>query len=434
MNKYQELYNSKLVTVEEALDRIKSNDVIATSFYGAEPVAIMDQLHTIHDRVENVTIWQILGFRHYKFLEDNPDYTGKFDTMAIFYGPDSRKLHKTPGRISYQPCHVRDAVIKRVVNQKPNVFIGTVSPMDAHGRLWQSISILAERDAWEHAETIILEVNPNVPRVFGDTQIPIEKVACIVETDRPLLCFPSPPLSDIDKAIGAYVNTLVHDGDCIQLGWGTVANACAQSFVNKRDLGVHTEMISNSMMDLARAGVVTGNKKTLHKGKMVGCFVFGSAELYQYVDCNPDILLMPGSYTNHLTVISQNDNMVSINNALMIDLTGQVNSETINGKHFGGTGGAADTAIGAVMSKNGRSIITMPSVTANGKVSTIQPYLPLGSTVSIGRNDVDYVVTEYGIASLRGKTIRERVNSLIEIAHPNFRKELRDTAFKCEIW
>jgi len=433
MSKYEDLYKSKLTTVEGALSKIKSNDVIAMSCYGSEPVTILEQLHTIKDRIDNVTIWHLLGYWHYKFLEDNPEYVGKFDIMATFYGPAARKLHKT-GRVSYQPNHVRDMVPKRVVNQRPNVFIATVSPMDKNGYVRESISLLMENDAWQHADTIIVEVNPNVPLVYGDTEIHINDIDCIVETTRPLISFPSPPMSDIDLAIGQYVSAVVKDGDCIQLGYGPAPNACAKAFMGKKDLGVHTEMISESMMELALAGVVTNKKKTLHKNKMVGAFILGSENLYKYVDNNPSILLKPGSYTNDLRVISQNDNMVSINSALMVDLSGQVNSESINGKQFGGTGGQNDTAIGSVMAKNGKSIIIMPSTTAKGTISSIQPYLPLGSTVSVTRNDVDYVVTEYGIAHLRGKTIRERVNSLIAIAHPDFRNELKEAAKKNEIW
>lgn len=433
MNAYQKLYNSKLVSVEEALSNIKSNDIIGISNYGSEPITILEQLHTIKDKVDNVTIWHDLGYWHYPFLENNPEYMDKFDIMAVFYGPDSRKLHKT-GRISYLPCHVRDMYHKGATNKKPNVFIGKASPMDDNGNVRLSISLLIEKEQWENADTVILEVNPTVPQVYGDTEIPIDKIDYIVETEQPLIAFPSPVLSENDKIIGEYVSTLVQDGDCIQLGIGNLANACALSLMNKHDLGVHSEMISTSMMDLSKAGVITGKKKTLHKEKIVGCFILGSQELYQWVDRNPSILLKPGSYTNDVSVIRQNDNMVSINNALMIDLTGQANLESINGKHYGGTGGATDMAIGALMSKNGRSILTINSTTKNGTLSTIQPFLPLGSTVSILRNDVDFIVTEYGIAPMKGRTIRNRVNNLIAIAHPDFRQELKEAAFRNEIW
>ncbi len=433
MNNYGDLYNSKLTTVDGALSKIKSGDVVAISCYGSEPITILEQLHTIKDRVENVTIWHLLGYWKYKFLEDNPEYLGKFDIMATFYGPAARNLHKT-GRVSYQPNHVRDMVPKRVVNQKPDVFIATVSPMDKNGYVRESISLLMEHDAWKNAGKIIVEVNRNVPLVYGDTEIHISDIDCIVESNRPLISFPNPPMTDVDLAIGEYVSSIVKDGDCIQLGYGPSPNACAKAFMSKKDLGVHTEMISESMMELMRAGVVTNRKKNFHKDKMVGAFVFGSEDLYRFVDNNPCILLKPGSYTNDLRIISQNDNMVAINSALMVDLSGQVNSESINGRQYGGTGGQNDMAIGSVMSKNGKSVTILPSTTAKGKLSTIQPFLPFGSTVSVTRNDVDYVVTEYGIAHLRGKTIRERAKCLISIAHPDFRKELQEAAKKYEIW
>lgn len=432
MNKYQEKYNSKKITVEEALSKIKSNDVIAMSNYSLEPMAILGQLHTIKDRVENVTIWHVLGLAPYQFFYE-PDIKGHFDITSFFYGPVTRPIHKT-GVLTHQPGNLSSVSQRKLSHQKCTVFLGTVTPMDSNGYVQSSLSLIYEKEAIETADLVIVEVNPNLPKVYGDTEIHIDQIDYVVEVDRPIPCIPSPPLDDISKLIGEHVNALVNDGDCIQLGFGTIANACAQSFMNKKDLGVHTEMIGDSMADLVEAGVINGSKKTINKGKMVGAFALGSQRLYDFINNNPSISLRVATYCNDPYIIGQNDNMVSINNALMVDLTGQVNSETINGKQFGGSGGAADTVLGAMRSKNGRSILTLPSTTKKGTVSTIQPFLPLGSVVTILRTDVDYIVTEYGIAPMRGRTIRERVYNLIAVAHPDFRKELKEAAFKNEIW
>ncbi|HWQ62375.1 MAG TPA: acetyl-CoA hydrolase/transferase C-terminal domain-containing protein, partial [Negativicutes bacterium] len=223
-------------------------------------------------------------------------------------------------------------------------------------------------------------------------------------------------------------------GDTVQLGIGGIPNAVAQAFLTKQDLGVHTEMITSSMADLAEAGVITGRRKTLHKGKMIGTFALGTQKLYDFIDGNPAVQLLRGDYVNNPFVIARNDNMVSINTALQVDLTGQICSESIGLKTYSGTGGQNDTAEGAIHARNGRSIIALYSTARDGTISTIQPWLTPGAAVTLSRNNIDYVVTEYGIAPLKARTIRQRVANLIAVAHPDFRRELGEAAFKNEIW
>ena len=251
---------------------------------------------------------------------------------------------------------------------------------------------------------------------------------------------PDAPFSEKDAVIGKYIADMVPDGSCIQLGIGGIPNAVAEALKTKNDLGVHTEMLTTGMMKLAKMGVITGKYKQINKGKMVAAFAMGEPELYEFMDYNPSIAIMDGAWVNDPYVIAQNDNQVSINTTIEVDLTGQCASESLGSRQFSGTGGQADTAIGAQMSKNGKSIIALYSTVMvkdkdgnRHEVSKIVPQLMAGATVSLSRNDVDRVVTEYGVAELRGTDIRERVERLIAIAHPKFREELHDDAVRVGI-
>lgn len=426
-----ENYKSKLTSIEEALKQIRSGDEIVAGFCGLEPLAILSKLHTIKDKVENITVWYTLGLTNHKFYSD-PEMKDTFTTKVWFYSDPIRKAHEL-GTVSYQPVHLHNGMTRKLDVTVPRVFIGTVSSMDKHGYFRVPLSVLYEKEFIEKADLVIMEVNPNLPQVHGDTHIHISEIDYLVEVDRPVPQLPRAPLSETDKTIGEYVATLVNDGDTIQLGIGKIPDAVAQAFKNKKDLGVHTEMITSSMAELAKAGVITGKRKNLNKGKMVGTFAFGNQELYDFMDNNPSVALMRGPYVNDPFIISQNDNMVSINTALQVDLSGQICSESIGSVQYSGTGGQSDTAIGAIHSKNGRSIIALYSTAKNGEISTIQPFLTPGATVTLHRNNIDYIVTEFGIAQMKGKTIRERANNLIAIAHPNFREDLRIQALKIGI-
>ncbi|MCR4442450.1 MAG: acetyl-CoA hydrolase/transferase C-terminal domain-containing protein [Peptococcaceae bacterium] len=432
LNRFQQMYNSKKITVEQALGLIRSGDEIVAGFCGLEPMAVLSRLHTIKDRVEDVTVWFSLGMGKYEFFT-NPELKNHFHTKSWFYSGGIRSAHSL-GTVSYQPGHLHNAMTRKLQVSCPRVFIGTATPMDRHGYVKVSLSVLYEKEFIEKADLVIMEINPRLPNVGGDTEIHIRDIDYVIEVDRPIPELPPSEVTEVERTIGAYVASLVNDGDTIQLGIGAIPNAVAQPFMDKHDLGVHTEMITTSMADLAEAGVITGRKKTLHRGKIVGTFALGSQKLYDFLDENPSVILMRGPYVNDPYVIAQNDNMVSINTALQVDLTGQVCSESIGTQHYSGTGGQTDTAVGAIHAKNGRSIIAVYSTAKGGTISTIQPWLSPGAAVTLQRNNVDYVVTEYGIACLKARTIRERVENLIAVAHPDFRAELRETAFKHEIW
>jgi acyl-CoA hydrolase len=288
-----------------------------------------------------------------------------------------------------------------------------------------------EYEAMQNASHIILEVNlnPKYAPVRGACRVPIDRVDMLYEVNEPLYTLPEFICTEIDEKIGMYIASLIHDGDCIQLGLGGLPDAVAHHLMDKNDLGVHTEMFSSAMAKMVEAGVITGKAKNLNKGEHIATFILGNENLYRVASENPNIRLVPASYGNDPTVIAQNDNMVSINTLLEIDLTGQINSESIGALQWSGTGGADDYAIGALHSRGGRGIFAFESATRKG-ISKIKATFAPGTVVSVSRNHADIIITEYGIVSLRGKTIHQRVEALISIAHPDFRAELRVEAKK----
>jgi len=428
----QELYRSKLITVEEALSKIKSGDVIATGSYCHEATMLLRQLHTIADRVENVTVWSQIPNEDYPFFMDN-SLKGRIDMISMFYGGGLRDAHKVR-RVSLVPANLSAAAGALVRAKRPTVFLAAVTPMDEHGFVRLSCSQQHEQECMEAADLVIFEINPNIPRLNGTQQIPIEKADFLVEVDYPAKTIGSIPISDVERAIAANVAGLIDDGDCIQLGIGGMPNAVGEALMSKKHLGIHTEMITSVMGKLMDAGVVDNSRKTLHPGKTIGAFALGDDELYATLNDNPMIQIMPARYVNDPFVIGQNDNMVSINTALQIDLTGQICSESIGYRQFSGSGGAYDFAYGAYRSKGGKGIIALSSTAKGGTVSKIQPILSPGAVVTISRNIVDYVVTEYGVAKLRDKSITQRVEALIAVAHPDFRETLQKQADEMMIW
>lgn len=423
----------KLISIMDALNLVKTNDIIVTGLGAAEAQLFMKNLHTIADRVQNVTITNCLPMSNGEFIK--PEYKTAFNIDGWFYSPFLRGAHSN-GNVSFIPNHLHLAGLKRLAHVKPNIYVGSASMPDKHGFMSLSLSNTYERRMIDEADIVILEINPNYPRTFGDVEIHMSEVDYLIETDHEVPALLDVISSEKDMVIGKYIADMIHDGDCIQLGIGGIPNAVANALKDKKDLGIHTEMLTSGMVELIKSGVVTGNRKTLHKGKVVCTFALGNKELYEFLDDNPAILVMDGHYVNNPDTIAKNDNMVSINTTIEIDLTGQCCSESIGPIQFSGTGGQADTSIGAQKAKNGRSFIALYSTAMvknketgeREEISKIVPMLKQGAIVSLSRNDVDYVVTEYGVASLRGTNVRERVERLINIAHPKFRDELRQKA------
>ena len=428
----QEIYQSKLITIEEALSKIKSGDVISLANYGNEPAALLSPLHTIADRVENVTVWMQLPTQDYPFFSDN-SLKGRIDMRSVFYGGGLREAHKVQ-RVTLVPGNLSSAAETQIGSLRPTVFMAAVTPMDQHGFVRMSCSQQTEQELIKAADLVIFEVNPNLPLTSGTVEVPVEKADYYVEVDYPVTTVKEIPITDVERAIAKNVASLVQDGDCIQLGIGGMPNAVGEALMDKKDLGIHTEMLTSVMGRLMEAGVVNNSRKNFNPGKTIAAFTWGNNELYDYINLNPMVEIRPARYVNDPFVIAQNDNLVPINTALQVDLTGQVCSESIGYRQYSGSGGAFDFAYGAYRSKGGRGIIALSSTAKGGTISRIQPVLSLGSVVTISRNIVDYVITEYGIAKLRNEPIRNRVANLIAIAHPDFREELQKQADEMMIW
>lgn len=423
-------YEEKLITVQEALNLVKSDSCIVTAVAAAEPQAFLGELHTIADRVKNVNVNICLSLRSYPFLE-SAEYEESFDVVSWFHGPGSRKAQKVR-KISYYPNNLHFMGSKRLAAIKPNIFVGTASYPDEHGFVSLSMSNVYEKEVLEQADIVIIEINKNCPRTFGDVELHVNDIDYLIETDYELPIVPSAEPNEKDLAIGKYIAEYIKDGDCIQLGIGGIPNAVAKSLYDKKDLGVHTEMLTAEMVALAKAGVINGKCKQSYKGKMVATFAMGTKEMYEYMDNNPSIAILNSAYVTDPYVVAQNDNQVSINTTLEVDLMGQCSSESLGTVQFSGTGGQTDTAVGAQMSKNGRSFIALystamvknPKTGEKEEVSKIVCQLKPGAAVSLSRNDIEYLVTEYGVVCLKGRTIKERVKLIISIAHPKFREQL----------
>lgn len=426
----------KIITVQEAIHLVKSNDNIVLGMAGAEPKAFIKALHERAKDVQNVRVTNCLPFENGEFFI-NPEYKTSFSVDSWFYGASLRKAHDN-GNISFIPNHLHLAGRKRFEHVKPNIYVGTATPPDKHGFLSLSLSNVYEKEAVELADIVILEVSPNFPRTFGDLEVHQSHVDYIVNVDYYPPVLPDAEPNEKDLAIGNFIAEKIKNGSTLQLGIGGIPNAVAHALMHKKDLGIHTEMFTTGLMKLVKAGAANGSKKKTHKGKHVCCFALGTQELYDFIDNNPSVHILNGHYVNDPAIIGLNDNQVSINTTIEVDLTGQCASESIGHKQFSGTGGQADTAIGAQNSKGGMSFITLystamvknPVTGEREEISKIVPFLKPGAIVTLSRADVDHVVTEYGCVALRGTSVSERVHLLISIAHPKFRDELRAEAIR----
>ncbi len=423
---WKDLYARRLTDVDSAVGRIQSGNDVIVAQCASEPQGCMSRFHMAADRVEDVRVFSVLTLKAYDFYR-KPEMKGKFELASWFHAPGSREALKAgTGTVTYVPNMLHRAATDRIQARRPDIFFGTCTPPDSHGFVSLSLGITYEKDIIEAARTVVLEVNPRLPRTFGDTHVHVSAVDAFVLNDQEVPTLPSPSPSPTDLAIGGHIAELVDDGATIQLGIGGIPNAAALALRGKHDLGVHTEMMVDSVMELYEMGVVTNARKALMKGKMVCTFAMGSRKLYDWLDDNVEVQFERGRWVNDPAVVRQNARMVSVNTCLMVDLTGQVAAESIGTSQYSGTGGQADTAVGAVEGFDGlgKSIIACYSTARGGTVSTIVPTLPEGTAVTLHRSNVDHVVTEHGIARLRGRTVRERARELIAVAHPDFREEL----------
>ncbi|ABB14126.1 acetyl-CoA hydrolase/transferase family protein [Carboxydothermus hydrogenoformans] len=429
---YHAEYRKKLTTVEQALEVITNNCNVFVSLGAAEPLMLLDGLgkRVLEQDLRGIKVFQLLPVQDSLYLK--PELSERIMHISMFAGRPVRELINQ-GFAEMIPCHFHD--VPQIIQDylDVDVFMTTVSPMDEHGFFSLGTSVDYSLAALKKAKKVILEINPNMPRTFGQGIVHISEVDFLIESERPLPELFPEELKAEDLRIGEYIAELVENESTLQLGIGGIPNAVAKFLKEKKNLGIHTEMITDSMVDLVEAGVITGSAKSLHPYKIVGTFALGTKKLYSFLNNNPMVEMHPVSYTNNPCVIAQNKKMISINTTLEIDLWGQCASESIGTKIYSGTGGQADFAQGVLHSPGGKGIIALYSTAKNGQISKIVPTLKPGAIVTTSKNDVDYIVTEYGVAKLRGKTYRERAKALINIAHPDFRDELKFQAKKLNI-
>jgi 4-hydroxybutyrate CoA-transferase len=414
-------YADKIVSAEEAISHVKSGDKIVFTHACGESQVLTNALVAQADRLENVEIMHMVAMGSAPYCQ--PGMEKHFRHNALFVGGSTRKAVEE-GRADYTPCFFHEApkFFREGILPVDVVFL-QVSEPDENGNCSLGISVDYTQPAAEVAKLKIAQVNKNMPYTYGNG-INLKDIDYIVEKDEPLIELQPPKIGETEHKIGEYVASLIHDGDTLQLGIGAIPDAVLSFLGDKKDLGIHSEMFSDGVVDLANKGVITNAKKTIDPGKFVSCFLMGTKKLYDFVNHNPDVLIKPVDYTNDPFVVAKIDNIISINSAMQVDLMGQVNAEMIGYKQFSGVGGQVDFVRGASRAKGGKAIIAMPSTAAHGKISKIVPLLDEGAAVTTSRNDVDYVVTEFGIAHLKGATLRQRAIALIKIAHPDFREGL----------
>jgi acetyl-CoA hydrolase len=418
-------YAARATSAAEAVQRVRSGDRITLSSNAGAPQVLLEALCSRSHELRNVEIAALLTLGEAPY--DRPEHRQAFRANALFVGSNLRAA-VNEGRADYTPVFLSE--IPRLFAERLPIQVALVqvSPPDEHGFCSFGVSVDVVKPAALAAREIIAEVNPRTPRTLGDAFLHVSRLSALVEVDYELPELPREPPDETASTIGRNVATLVRDGDTLQLGIGAIPDAVLGCLDDRRDLGIHTEMFSDGVMRLVEAGVITGDRKPIHRGKVVSSFILGSTALYRWVDNNPAVELHPSNYTNDPWVIAQHDHMVSINSAIAVDLTGQVVSDSIGTHIYSGIGGQVDFVRGASRAAHGRPVIALPSTARNGTVSRLVAELPPGAGVVTSRGDVHFVVTEHGIADLWGRTLRERAEALIGVAAPQFRDELHARA------
>jgi 4-hydroxybutyrate CoA-transferase len=421
-------YARKVVSATEALACVKSGDRVVTGHACGEPLALVEALVARAGELKGVEINHMVGMSTGDHCR--PECAESFFHKSLFVGASAREAVRD-GRGDYIPIFFHQ--IPRLFSEgylAPDVALVQVSPPDKHGYCSFGISVDYTKPAAEAAKTVVAQVNAHMPRTHGDSFIHVSRIDLIVDADIPLIELSPPAIGDVEQAIGQNIAGLVEDGSCMQMGIGAIPDAVLLFLHEKNDLGIHSEMFSDGVVELYEQGVITNRRKSVHPGKMVANFLMGTRRLYDFVDDNPIVNMFPADYVNDPVVIGQNDNVVAINAALEVDLQGQVAADTMGPIQYSGIGGQVDFVRGAARSRGGKAIIALPSTARHGTVTRIVPCLAPGAAVTTMRADVDYVVTEFGVAHLRGKGLRERAQALLDIAHPAFRDQIREEAAK----
>jgi acyl-CoA hydrolase len=428
----QTLYLSKRTTAHEAIRRVRDGETIVVPTGVGEPPALLAALSERRRDFRDVKILQLLGLQKFDYLD--PETVEHVRPLALFFsattrpGAEQRWIDFIPNSFGEIP-----AMISRRQIPAHAVF-ALASPMDENGNFALGLGADYTHAATRVAPTVILEVNPNVPFAFGNCHVHISQVTAVVEDTRPIFEVPAPAVGPIEEAIAAHVGELVEEGATLQIGYGSIPDAVARQLQHKHDLGIHTELFGSGILDLIESGAVTNRRKNYLPGKMVASFALGNRRVYRFFDRNPQMEMHPVDFTNDPYLAGRNDNLVAINASLQVDLLGQCGSESFGSTPYSGSGGQLDFMRAANRSEGGKGIIVLPATARGGTVSRIVPELPAGTHVTTGKNDVNYVVTEFGIAQLRGKSASQRARALIAIAHPDFRAALVAAAKRIVCW
>ena len=428
----QDLYARKRMAAADAVRLLRNGDfIISPTGVGEAPTlltALSEQRHDLRD----VKVGQILAMRKYAYLD--PQTVEHVRHVAFFYGGASRVggregwIDFVPNYFSEIPVHIERGLIPA------DVVFSMASPMDAHGYFAISLGADYTMAAIALARVVVLEVNPNVPFACGNCHVHISRVTALVESSEPVLEVGLPKIGPVQEAIGKYVADLIDDGSTLQIGYGGIPDAVVMQLTHKHDLGIHTEMIGDGILSLVESGAVTNRRKNYLPGKMVATFALGSSKLYRFMDRNPGMEIHPVDFTNSPELAGRNDNLVAINASLQVDLLGQCGSESLGHVPYSGTGGQSDFVRAANRSRGGKAFIVVPSTAKGDTISRIVPSLAPGTHVSTSKNDINYVVTEHGVAQLRGKSAKQRARELIGIAHPDFRAELTEQAKRMSLF
>ncbi len=422
----QDMYQKKRGTAEDAIDQVKSGDFIIVPTGVGEPPALLTALSAQRHRFHDVKVGQILAVRKFGYID--PETVEHVRHVAFFFGAATR-LGGQSGWIDFIPSYFSEmpSLIER--GQIPaDVVFSMASPMDAHGYFSLSLGADYTMAAVAKARAVVLEVNPNVPFANGNCHVHISQVTALVESSEPVMEVGLPKIGPVQVAIGKYVADMIEDGSTLQIGYGGIPDAVVMQLTHKHDLGIHTEMIGDGILSLIESGVVTNRKKTYLPGKSVATFALGSRKLYQFMERNPALEIHPVDFTNDPYLAAKNDKLMAINATLQIDLLGQCGSESLGPVPYSGTGGQADFVRAANRSRGGKAFIVLPSTAQNDRITRIVPTLAPGTHMSTSKNDINYVVTEFGVAQLRGKSAQQRAREMIAIAHPDFRSELTAAA------
>jgi len=425
MTTWKEHIKQRTLTAQKAAGLVNSGDTVVFSHACGEPKKLPAALVDQADRLRGVKIVHMVALGPALYCQKELEQS--FRHIALFTGGPTREAIRE-GRADYLPCFFSQIPGLFDTILPVDVAMITVSPPDVNGFCSLGTSVDYTRKAVQSAKLVIAEVNPNMPRTHGESFIPVGDIDYFVFVDEPLYELMPPVISEVERSIGYHIADLIQDEDCLQLGIGGIPDAVLTNLDGFKNLGIHSEMISNGVKDLVEKGVITCAKKSLHNGKIVVTFLMGTKSFFDWANDNPMIDMHPVDYVNDPYVIGRNDHLVSINSAIEVDLLGQVCADTMGSQQFSGVGGQVDFVRGARISVGGKAIIALPSTAKKGEISRIAPFLKQGSAVTTSRNDVDYIVTENGVAALRGSTIQARITSLIKIAHPRFQEELSRTA------